>query len=462
MRWFSQALELVDQVDEPDVARCDTLIRLGVAQRLAAVPAFRETLLEAGRLAQTRSDTERLVASALANNRGFQSSAGAVDAERVNQLHAALDSVGEGSPPQRARLLALLAIESFYAPDVDVGALLEEALTLPSDGDAESRLFVLRAAQIWFPPHTLRRREDLLQEEATLLADADPARRAWYESERSQVAYQVGDAVRIRDHLEHWHVAAQQIGDPAVVWAKKFADAMVATLWDDLAQAEQMVEESLQFGLDAGQPDAFAIYAAQLSSLRRMQGREDEICDIVAEVAEANPGIPGFRATLADLYASAGREDEARAILDDFCAVGLDRLRVDIVWGSLMAGLGRAASIVEHRDTGAQLAPLVAPFHDQVAYTGCTVDGPFALAVAISHRLLERYDDADVAFHEALAISERLESPYWLAMTKLELAKLRVDRDASASGVLEDVVTVARQRGYRGLERRADALASSS
>ncbi len=222
VRWFSQALELVDQVAASDVERCDTLIRLGVAQRLAGVPAFRETLIDAARLAQERGDTDRLVASAIANNRGFQSSAGVVDAERIDVLHAALDAVGDRSPPQRARLLALLAIESFYAPDVDVNEVLEESLTLAGGCDAESRLFVLRAAQIWFPPHSLQRREDLLHEEATLLAEADPARRAWYESERSQVAYQLGDAARIREHLEHWHVAAEQIGDPAVVWAKKF------------------------------------------------------------------------------------------------------------------------------------------------------------------------------------------------------------------------------------------------
>ncbi len=221
-----------------------------------------------------------------------------------------------------------------------------------------------------------------------------------------------------------------------------------------------MVEEALQFGLDAGQPDAFAIYAGQLAALRRTQGREAEICDIVAEVADANPGIPGFRATLADLYAAAGREEEARAILDGFCAAGLDRLRVDIVWGSLMAGLGRAASIVEHRDTAAELEPLLAPFRDQFAYTGCTVDGPFALFVAISDRLLERYDDAEVAFRDALENSERLESPYWVALTKLEWAVLLRKRGQSAGTLVDDVLSAARERGYRGLERRAEALQS--
>ncbi len=460
MRWFSQALELVDQVDESDLARCDTLIRLGVAQRLSAIPAFRETLLEAGRLAQRRSDTERLVASALANNRGFQSSAGAIDSERISLLHAALDAVGDQSPPERARLLALLAIESFYATEVDVNALLEEALDLTADrADVASRLFVLRAAQIWFPPHNLQRREALLQEEATLVAQADPLRRAWYESERSQVAYQLGDASRIRDHLGHWHVAVEQIGDPAVVWAKKFADAMVAMLWDELAEAERMVEESLQFGLDAGQPDAFAIYAAQLAALRRMQGREAEICDIVAEVAEANPGIPGFRAALADLYAQADRPDDARAILDDFCAAGLHRIRVDFVWGALMAALAKAASIVGHAETAAQLGPLVEPFRAQFAYTGCTLDGPYALMLGISHRLCERHADADAAFRDSVAASEQIEGPYWVALSKLEWARLRLDEGANPADLLTDVLGAARAHGFTGLERRAQELA---
>ena len=55
-----------------------------------AIPAFRETLLDAARRAAELGDTERLVAAALANDRGILSTAGAIDADKVEILEMAL------------------------------------------------------------------------------------------------------------------------------------------------------------------------------------------------------------------------------------------------------------------------------------------------------------------------------------------------------------------------------------
>jgi hypothetical protein len=458
VRWFSQALELVGRNER--APRCDTLIRLGTAQRLAGMPAFRETLLEAARIAHTGGDTDKLVASALANTRGFQSSAGTVDGERIEILQAALTAVGDVSPAQRARLLALLAIESFYATGTDVDALLDEALELTAGGDdVAARLFVLRAVQVWFPPHSFSRRRALLDEERVLVSDADPVRRAWFESECTQIAYQEGDAANIRATLASWHDAVARVGDPALIWAGRFADAMVAGIWDDLDEVEPRIEDAFRYGTDTGQPDAFAVYAAQLAVVRSYQGRSAEICDVVAEVAAANPGIPGFRATLALLYAQAEREEEARAILDEFAASGVSSVRVDVAFGALVLSLAQAAALVDHVAIAAQLLPLAEPIRELWGYTGITIDGPFALVVAIANRLLGRQDEAEEAFRETLSMCERLETPYWTAVTKLDLARLRVARGDSGGQLLDEVIDLARGRGYGAVARQAQALA---
>jgi class 3 adenylate cyclase len=458
-RWFSQALELVDRTES--APRCDTLIRLGSAQRLAGIPAFRETLLDAAALAREGGDTEKLVASALANTRGFQSSAGQVDVQRIEVLQAALSAVADASAAQRGRLLALLAIESFWAPDADVDALLDEALRLTAGGeDVGARLFVLRAAQVWMLPHNLERRRELLEEEGQLVRLADPVRRAWYESERTQVAYQEGDAANIRTTLATWYDAVEQVGDPALIWAGKFAAAMVASLWDDLATVEEMLDDVLHYGVDTGQPDAFSLYAAQLAALRTYQGRAAEICDVVAEVSAANPLIPGFRAVLAGLYAAVGRDDESRAILDEFSASKVAHVRADLAWGSLVLALAQAAGLVGHAEIAAQLMPLAEPIRDKWAYSGVTIDGPFALVIAIGNRLLGAHDAAEAAFRETSQMCERLESPYWTALTKVEWARCRLAANRDASELLSEVINVARERGYRDLERQAQSLAA--
>src|SRR5207302_3404887 len=50
--FFSQALEAADDGDREDALHCSLSIRLGTAQRLAGIPAYRQTLLDAAHLAQ--------------------------------------------------------------------------------------------------------------------------------------------------------------------------------------------------------------------------------------------------------------------------------------------------------------------------------------------------------------------------------------------------------------------------
>ena len=99
LRWFSQALDLDAQRSDRDAAeRCDLLIGLGEAQRQAGEPGFRETLLEASRVALELGDADRAAAAALANNRGMQSVFGEVDEERIAALERALDLDGLRNP----------------------------------------------------------------------------------------------------------------------------------------------------------------------------------------------------------------------------------------------------------------------------------------------------------------------------------------------------------------------------
>ena len=113
--------------------RIDLLIGLGTAQRQAGIASFRETLLEAARRAQELGDTDRLVAAALANNRGLFSSLGQVDVEKVDVLEAALDALPDTDSPERARLLATLCSEiTYHSP-------LERRLALADEAKAIAR-----------------------------------------------------------------------------------------------------------------------------------------------------------------------------------------------------------------------------------------------------------------------------------------------------------------------------------
>src|SRR5207248_2303928 len=90
LRWFDQALELqAEQSDADTAVRCELLIGRGQAQRLTGEGDFRDTLLDASRLARDLGDPELLARACVENTRGQASQHGEVDAERVDLLETA-------------------------------------------------------------------------------------------------------------------------------------------------------------------------------------------------------------------------------------------------------------------------------------------------------------------------------------------------------------------------------------
>ena len=129
VKLFTDAVELAGDTDSRE--RCEALIGLGEAQLQTGVAAFRETLLEASRIASELQDGELAARAALANNRGFTSAIGAVDDERLAAIERAIELDDPPNPARRARLLALQALELAWDPDfARRRALAEEAIEL--------------------------------------------------------------------------------------------------------------------------------------------------------------------------------------------------------------------------------------------------------------------------------------------------------------------------------------------
>jgi hypothetical protein len=102
LRWYAQALELIDRMAAPDRrTRAEILVGLGEAQRQCGVGASRETLLEAARLADEVDAVDLLVRAALATNRGWFSSLGEGDDEVIAAVDRALERLGDVATADR-------------------------------------------------------------------------------------------------------------------------------------------------------------------------------------------------------------------------------------------------------------------------------------------------------------------------------------------------------------------------
>jgi tetratricopeptide (TPR) repeat protein len=464
VRYFSQALGLAGQGVSVDAAgRIDLLLGLGTAQRQAGIASFRENLLEAARAAQELGDTDRLVAAALANNRGWVSSVGQLDTEKVEVIEAALDALPETDSPERARLLATMCTElTFHSP-------LERRLVLAAEAKAIARRLgdraifvdvVYRCGTALNAPSTLAMELEDFAEAFAAASDPDnPMSTHSSASPGFFLAVRAGQFELARERLAIQREMADKLGQPLLLWYASYKEASLALLHGDTEQAEQLATAALEVGTAGGQPDAFAFYGVQLMKTRDEQGRLGELVSLIADAAEGNPSMPAFKAVLAAALLDAGDEAAARELVDE-AATHSFSLPEDNAWFDGMVHYAKVVIELQLRVHGERLIELLLPFRDQVPHNAVVPQSPVATYLGGLATVDGRYEEAESYFEQAAELNTRGEmrfaeaqtNTYWGRMLRARNGPGDTDR---ARILLEQVRESAAARGYAMVERRA-------
>ena len=449
IRWFQEALGVVTQSPD-DGLKATCLAGLGEAQRQIGDPEYRETLLEAARLASRIGDVPILVRAALANNRGFQSSAGTLDAERVEVLVDALDKVGEDDSPESCQLLALLALERTYDGDyLGRRALADRALAMARRLNDPKTLFDVLIRR-WQPVWIADTVEEVwaTTEEAESLADMlhDPIAQFWAALTRSVFAVQVGNINEVKRCHGKARQIASQVGQPILIWTSTFNDAWASLLAGNIEQAETLASDALRVGSASGEPDCFAHYTVQLHSIRWHQGRQTEFLDALLQMAKDNPGLSPTRAAAARGLIEAGRDAEARAFLEDDLSAGFSCPK-DFLEPAYLDGWARVASELGHEGAARMLYDRLRHWPKLVVFGGPTALGAVSHHLGTLATVLRRYDDAEVHFSHALRLHEKLQAPFFVALTELEWGRMLMARGGDGDQArAHSMVRVARDR----------------
>jgi tetratricopeptide (TPR) repeat protein len=447
--------------------RAELLIELGTAQRLAGDVAHRETLLDAAHLAERLGDTEQLVRAALANNRGTLSSVGAVDAERVAVLEAALAATS-GDSHERARLLATLAVELTEGGDwPHRRSLAQQAVAMArrlSDPETLVRVFNL----LYFcmsVPETLEERLSMTAEAVALGEGlSDPALQHFTHRFRVYACAEAGDVDGIDAHLSLVAQKATAVGDPSLTWAVAFIRSGRAILAGNLEEAETLAAEALQIGSNCGMPEAAWVFAMQMLAIRRQQDRLVEMEEALTRAADESPTFPMLRALLAALYCEVDKSDKAQGLLEVDAANNFADFSYELTWLDSMAAYAEACARLGNIETAGRLYERLAPWHQQFVFASAVAPaGAVAFYLGMLATVLTRYDRAAAHFSEAMEIHERLRAPYWIACTRLEWARVLLTRRQPgdtdrARQLLGQALATARELGLANVERRAVEL----
>jgi DNA-binding SARP family transcriptional activator/energy-coupling factor transporter ATP-binding protein EcfA2 len=467
LRWYRQALELLERSAQPDDHRRGALlVGVGDAQRQIGDATHRETLLDAAALARRLDDADLLVRAVIANSRGMLSSATEPDTDRIAALEAARAATEQEATRERALVLATLAAEISFTDRPRMRRLADEAISLAHRlGDDPTLVIVTTRmeAAVRAPDNLMQR--CALADEAIAAAErtGDPVLR-WYAATMNYTpALESGAIEAFHRRLDVVQLLAHEIGQPHMRYVAAFAQSLREALAGSLDDAEQTAALALEIGANCGQPDAFLVYGLQLIAIRHYQGRLNELMESTERSAAENPGMPAFRPVLADCYREVGRIADARALVAADAAEDFRSLPVDSFWTTALTIYSRVAASACNERAASRLIELLDPWRDQVATTGATVSGSLAHPLGLVLATTGRLDDAEEAITRAAAVNERLGAPILLADTRLEYARLLWRRDrrgdrSRARELAESARTVAAELGAASIARQAAEL----
>jgi class 3 adenylate cyclase/tetratricopeptide (TPR) repeat protein len=463
LRWYSQALELHDQSPGLDRSeRCELLIGLGVAQRQTGRPEFRQTLLDAARLAQTLGDTDRLSRAVLANGRGWIAAYqfGAVDAERVRALEAAAEALSDDDP-RLPRVLALMAYELHHGGEpARCRSLAENAIEKArASGDRTVLAHTLaNATAATWGTDALRERERTTHELFELVQRLDdPQLTFWAALRRVVVGMQIGEPSQVEAGLATMRTLATSVPRPLIVMTRLRLESNWALVRGDLKAAEQWATEAREAATASGEPDGVLVWTGQLSRIRYFQGDRGELLEGTLQQARGPGSLASWRAAAALGLIAGDRADEARELVlaADFQAARLDEtwLMATMLWAEACTRLRVVARASE-------LYELLAPFSGQFLAGGTIVSGPIDWALGVLATMLERYEEAEKRLASAAELERRLGAPLFVARTRVSWAEALIARGRRADlerarPMLEDAEDRARRSGADGIARQA-------
>ena len=461
---YQQAIELASTLEPLDaLLEIDLCIGLGTAQRQLGDASFRQTLLDAARRAVAVDDTSRIVIAALANSRGWYSTSGAVDEDKVSILQLALDRL-QHPTPDRAMVLAMLCAELTFSADLpEREALADEAATIALESGDDSTI-VRSLNQLVLPLLVPSRLERSLEWTAEALTRAvrlgDPVLLYLAASQRANVATRAGDVDEVDRCWEIVGDLVRRLDQPPLTWEYTFHLAQRAQIAGAIDEAERLAAQALEVGLDCGQPDAETFYGVQLAATCFQRGTMGELVPLIEQMVLDSPGLPTIKASLALAYAEHDQRDDAGRMLEQFAATGF-HLPADLAWLNGMTEYAEAAILCANRPCADALSDLLDPWADQFSSAGgLTAEGPVRLVLGGLLAVLERYDEADEHLAASTAWCERAEARFFAARTALLWGQMLAARGRSedldrARGLLLEARAAADEHGYAGVGRRA-------
>jgi class 3 adenylate cyclase/tetratricopeptide (TPR) repeat protein len=415
-KYYEQALSLLTHHDRNiELLRCDLLMALGDAQRRAGDPNYRETVSHAVRIARSLGDAKRFALSVLGSARPQFPIAdqNLIDQSLIALYEEAIAALeDEDEDVLLAKLSYQLAGELMFTPQRERREeLARQAVTMARrSGDQVVLTQALHiCASAINDPTTLKERLALSAEQGWLADQLESLEIRWAAAfQRMGTLLESGDVEGTRGMLSRMKQLASKLRQPFYNWITGHALAMMSVM-AGASDAEREVAAAFELGTRSGQPDAKLFYFAQLSVIRRDQGRHAELTEPVRNFADSFSHMPVWRVVLAGLYCETDQLDEARVQIDKLAVCDF-KIPSDWTWTSAVMSLAQVCYDLDNQDLATLYYPRLQSVADQVGVTGIGLVclGSLAFPCGQLAACLNRWGEAEQYFDRAVEMNVRI------------------------------------------------------
>jgi DNA-binding SARP family transcriptional activator len=474
-RLYERALESYASQPFDEVLCCELFLLLGDAESRAGRSAFaKSAFLDAAAIARRLGLAHELARAAEGYGGRIVWVRAGGDERLVPLLEEGLAALGPDDVGQRARLLARLAgaLRDEHSR-VRRDTLSREAVELARrGGDPEAFAYALAGrAHAIIAPDTVAECLAFGSELCELAARSG-------DRERLQAGHQLrivaqlmtGDLPGAEADLAAASRIAKELRQPAQLWDAYAAQGMLALAAGRFTDAETLAAEALALGERALPQGAIPIYWLQRYALWDHQGGSgvEEVEAPMSSLVTEYPARPVFRCALVHLLTRSGRSADARRELERLAVDDFAVLPFDQEWLFGMSFLAESSVALGDTDAAAALYRLLAPWAEYVAVDVAEgFRGSVSRDLGLLAAALERFDDAEGHFEDALGVNERMRAIPWLAHTREGYARMLVARGDSgdperARDLIEAAIATYRELGMETYAVEVSALAEEA
>jgi len=470
---YERSLEALELKESPDEKRrSELLLALGDAQtRAGNTVKARDTFQQAADVARKVALPEHFARAALGIGAGAAMGTryGKVDELQVRLLEEALRVLGENESAHRVRLLAQLCLALYHSVEQRV-RLSQEAVEMArrvgSKPGLLAALFSRSIALEGFEKadERLAVATEIVQV-AEEIGEKEMALRGHYR--RLRELLELGDVPAVEEELKTYARLADELRQPRYLWLTPFYKSACALLEGRFEECERLMRQARTIGQRAQDPNAVLFFHTEMVTLRRLQGRFEELETEVKGFVLKYPSIAGWRASLACIYAGMGRRAEAREEFDRLAQDDFAGLPRDGAWVVGIALLAQVCAFLQDAQRASTLYGLLLPFagHNVIIGAAAVFYGPVSRHLGLLAATMSRWEEAAGHFEEALATSARLGARPFTALSQHEyaamlLARCQPEDREKAVNLLQQALATASELGMTKLVQDVEALRS--